>query len=162
LLLAVVIDTGTFVLVCGAATLCALAWMLARTDAGAVDVSGPDAAFALSLMAAALPAWTAWRWRALFRNGTTFGSAHSSSRATITTHEWRRALWLALHPVSTPAWAWLVGMLALLMPPLTAAALWSLAALTGLSVVSLVLLLLQPRSRPLHVRLAMLRAKQDA
>ena len=158
----IAVDAGTFVLAAGATMVAATAWMLARTDGGAVDVSSYDAAFALSFAAAMLPAWTAWQWRALLRNGTTFGSARKSSRANIEKRGWRRALWLALHPVTTPAWAWLVAMLALLTPSIAGAAFWALTMFAGLSIISLVLLLLQPRARPLHVRLAMLRAKQDA
>jgi hypothetical protein len=53
-------------------------------------------------------------------------------------------------------------MLALLVPPITDAALWVLAALAGLSISSLVLVLVRPGTRPLHVRIAMLRANQGA
>jgi hypothetical protein len=159
-LLMIAADAGTFVLATGAAVVAATAWILARTDAGAVDVSSYDAAFALSLAAAMFPAWTAWQWGILVGNGMTFGNTRRSSRADTETRGRRRACWLALHPVTAPAWAWLLGMLALLVPPITDAALWVLAALAGLSISSLVLVLLRPGTRPLHVRIAMLRADQ--
>ena len=142
LLLAVLIDAATLgaaLLVAGAA---ATAFLLLRSRAGSIDPSFRDAAAAVTLCAAVVPAWTAWQWQALADGGATFGGRAVAAR-------------LALHPVSITAWYWLAATLTVLAAPGSTALEW-LAAGAGilatlmalLALASLVVRMVRPATRP--------------
>ncbi|MGE0228474.1 MAG: hypothetical protein AB7I38_06505 [Dehalococcoidia bacterium] len=123
--------------------LVAVGWMLARTDRGRYDLGTGDAVLALSVFAAAGPAWSAWRWLAL-RDG-------ARGRGGAGTRLW---LVVALHPTALPSWLWLTAALMVSgVGLLELAAMAPLAMfLTGavLMAGSAVLLLARPSAAPLH------------
>jgi hypothetical protein len=129
-------------------TLVALLWLLQRSNGGALDLTATDAVLAASFAAAALPAWTATRWYAITRRG---------GIASPGVARWRRALWFALHPITTPAWAWLAALLAIsTMPVIAYLALAMSVAVAVLGIASLIVLLAAPRALAVHTWLALL------
>lgn len=164
MLLAWMYDLGTLLLALAVTGTVAVVWMLARTEWGRVDLRTGDAVIAVALALGVGPAWTAWQWLRLWDEDGTAGHARmrvapldrtaraqSSGRA-------RRALWLALHPVSLPFWAWTTFICfvtgssvfaAVAIVPLTATLLVGL-----LTAVSLVTLLVRPLAWPLHLWIA--------
>ncbi len=164
LLLAWTYDLVTLLAATAGGSVLAIAWMLVRTDRGRFDLAAGDAVIALALTAAAGPAWTAWQWLRLWDEGVTFGHARArfaaseDSTGPSSQYGRRQALALALHPVSLPLWAWLTAacfasgagvLIAFAIVPLAVALLVGL-----LTVLSLVLLLVRPAGRPLHVWIA--------
>jgi hypothetical protein len=129
------------------ATLVAFAWLLVRSDGGALDVTSGDAIFAAAVVAAALPAWTVMQWH----------DVAAARRGTRARTRWRRALWFALHPVSIPAWSWLATLLAIVTMTLAAyVALAISVVVLLLGIASLCTLLAAPHAHALHTRLALL------
>ena len=165
LLLAIAIDAATLGLALFAGAAIGAAWLLLRSEAGSIDAPFRDAALALALCAAAVPAWTAWQWRALVEHGTTFGGRIARLDG-VPAAPSRRLLRLLLHPISVPAWCWLAATVAVAAAPGDRAIEWATAgvalvalllALLGLA--SLVQLLRRPHARSLHERLASIGAR---
>jgi hypothetical protein len=129
------------------AMLIAVVWLAIRTGGGARDVWTVEAMLAVSFACAAMPAWTAARVYAIARTGI-------SDRSGDPVAAWRRALWIALHPLTLPAWAWLTAVLAIATLPAAYVALAASVVVAVLSVASLLVLLTVPASRALHTRLA--------
>lgn len=162
LLLAWTYDLVTLLAATAGGSVLAIAWMLARTDRGRFDLAVGDAVIALALTAAAGPAWTAWQWLRLSDEGVTFGHARFAaseiSARPSAQRGRRRALVLALHPVSLPLWVWLTAacfasgagaLIALAIIPL------AVTLLVGLLMMgSLALLLIRPAALPLHMWIA--------
>ncbi|MFA7297401.1 MAG: hypothetical protein WC211_09505 [Dehalococcoidia bacterium] len=138
-----------------AAAASAMLWLLTRTQAGRIDVTPADGAVALSLIAAALPAWVAIEWFALLRIGRTVGGRVAGLDAAAPVRGPARALLLLLHPASAVLWAWLAAGAALLdATPATEALALLAAAVLLLSLASLLRLLLRPDAEALHMTLA--------
>ena len=124
-LAAALLDTGALLGAAGAALLVALAYLLARTEAGRLDVGADDAAVAWSLLGAVLPAWTAWQWAHLRGEGVTAGGARlgvpprpsDEPGARGAAQQALRYFSGAVHPVTAPAWAWAALTLVLLEVP---------------------------------------------
>ena len=116
-----------------AAVVIATLWLLLRSGLGRDDAGGGDAVLALSLVAAVVPAWALYVGAALWRGGLTPGQrrmvvaveARGAGEALApfdglrvsgevlepgghgSASRWRRALRLAVHPISLPTWVWL-------------------------------------------------------
>lgn len=137
---------ASFLGVVGVSAVAAVAWMLARTGWGRYDLGTGDAVIALSVIAAAGPAWSAWQWLRL-GGGAEGGTPPEASR-------WRMSMLMALHPAMLPLWLWATAILLVTgMPALALVALLSFTMfLTGgaLMAGSVVLLLARPSSAPLH------------
>ena len=139
-------DVLTLLLAFASCAALATAYLLLRTDRGALDAPAPDAALAAAIAAAAIPTWTAYQWR----RGIRVGSARS-------------LLGIALHPANAPAWCWLAATLGLLSLRLPALVVLALAvAVTLLAVASFLLLLLRPEAQPLHIQIANIRLRRPA
>ncbi len=156
LLLAVLIDAATLGAALLVAGVAATAFLLLRSRAGSIDPSFRDAAAAVTLCAAVVPAWTAWQWQALADGGATFGGrAVAIAPVRMPTARQAVAARLALHPVSITAWYWLAATLTVLAAPGNTALEW-LAAGAGilatlmalLALASLVVRLVRPATRP--------------
>ena len=133
----------------------ALLWLLARTDAGRLDVAAGDGAGALAVATAALPAWAATEWFALLRAGRSLGALGMALDAARPPRGLARVAWLLLHPVSTALWCWAAASAALLDAIPVAVALVAVGALVLLlGGASLLRLLLRPAADPLHATLA--------
>jgi len=125
----------------------AVVWMLVRTDRGRYDLGTGDAVLALSLFAAAAPAWSAWQWLGLRERAQAFEAAGTSSS---------RRLWLltAMHPALVPFWLWVTAML--LFSGVALLGIAAVAAFTmfvtggALMIGSVPVLLMRPSARPLH------------
>ncbi|MBX7111562.1 MAG: hypothetical protein K1X87_06920 [Dehalococcoidia bacterium] len=135
--------------------LLAIVWMLVRTDRGRYDLGTWDAIGALSLCAAAAPAWSAWQWLRLRDRGVTFGGREPSQpgeAAPASTS--RRALLAALHPAMLPLWLWVTAMLmttgiaALAFVAVLPFTMFLTGALLMLG--SMAMLLARPSAAPLH------------
>lgn len=134
----------------------AIAWLLARTQAGRVDPTDDEAVIAFALWAAALPAWTVWQWRALTTHATSAGM-HSVAPGAASQRfaGQRRVMWFLLHPVTVPAWIWLA--LAALIPGPFALAVFPISIATLQLVMTLtsgVVVFITPSRLPGHVRFA--------
>ncbi|MSQ29983.1 MAG: hypothetical protein EXR68_05810 [Dehalococcoidia bacterium] len=155
LLVALAVDVGTLVAALCASGLVATVWLLVRTGAGRLDPSEGDAVIALALWAAVAPAWTAWQWRALRAHGASVGVRRAGAAGALRLQGRRRLVWLLVHPVAVPAWAWLTltagipGALALAIGPLVVT-----AGVLSLALASCALALVRPGAVPLHTRLA--------
>ncbi len=140
------------------ALLLATAWLLARSGLGLLDVGNMDAAVALAVAGAVAPAWIAWTLLAARWQLATPGQRVARIRPVPTDGATRGALYVraATAPLSLPGWLWaaatplLAGLPAwLALPPLLGA---TGVAVTGVG--SLGVLLVRPRARLLHDRVA--------
>lgn len=140
-------SVASFLGVAGVSAVVAVLWMLARTDRGRYDLGTGDAVLAVSVFAAAAPAWSAWQWLRLSA-GANAAVRHGERQS------WRMWMLSALHPTLAPLWLW-----ASLMALVTGVAALQLLAmltftlfLTGgvLMAGSVVLLLARPSAPPLH------------
>jgi len=155
LLAALGLDAFTLLTALLAAGACATLWLLARTQAGRVDVTPGDGAVALALTAAALPAWVAIEWFALLRTGRTLGARIAGVEAARAPQGPARGLWLLLHPASAVLWTWVAASAALLDAPAATAVLATVATVVALlGLASLLRLLRRPTAAPLHETLA--------
>ena len=132
----------------------AVAYLLARTSWGRLDVAVGDAFVAIAVIASSVPAWTAWQLLGVHAGGGTFGQ-RQLGLAVEGGARWRRLLRFAGHPLALPAWGWL-ALTALLaglpwLPWLPVLAI-VYALLAGL--VSLVTLLVRPSALAIHDHLA--------
>ena len=141
-----VVLTGTLIV--------ALAYLLARTSWGRLDVGVGDAFVATAIVGASVPAWTVWQLVGVHFRGATFGQRRLGL-AVEGRARWRRLLRFAGHPVALPAWSWL-ALTALLaeLPwlPLVPALAIVFVVIAGL--VSFVTLLVRPQALPQHDHLA--------
>jgi hypothetical protein len=180
-LLAVGFDVGGGLVAMLAALAIATLWLLLRSGLGRDDAGGGDAVLALSLVAGVAPAWAVYLGAALWRGGMTPGQrragvavqSRGSGEASAPfngprvsgalvepgeapgTARWRRALRLAVHPISLPVWGW-VALTALLagVPWLWLPFALATVAVALAGAVSLVLLLVWPSMPALHDRVA--------
>jgi hypothetical protein len=133
----------------------AIAFLLfvVSTGGGARDLATSTATLGWSIALAAVPAWLGLLGHAsAVLDGT---PGQRSAGLTVEGFPARRAVRLAVHPVSALGWLWLALVAALAAVPglpflLTAAGLIAI----GGGVVSTVMLLLDPSALPLHDRLA--------
>jgi hypothetical protein len=140
------------------ALLLAVAWLLARTDAGRVDVGEGDAVVAVAIAGAAAPAWIAWTLLITHRRLGTPGQRIVCIRPIPDwgVPQWSLYLRAMTSPLSLPGWLWmaatplLAGMPVWLALPAALAAVAVLAASVG----SLAIALVRPDARMLHDRLA--------
>lgn len=154
-LLAAGLDAAGVFAATAVALVIATIWLLSRSGLGRDDAGDGDAVLALSLVAAVVPAWTVYLGAGLWLDGRTPGQRRLG--VTVGPREaaqWRRALRLALHPLSLPAWGWLALTAALsglpwLWLPVAAAA----AAIALAGAVSFVLLAVRPSLPSVHDRL---------
>ena len=86
-----------------AATALALAWLLARTQAGRLDAASGDAIAAAAIVGAAVPAWAAWQAARLHALGATTGQARLG--LAVEGAPMRRVARFLLHPASLPLWS---------------------------------------------------------
>lgn len=157
-LMAVTIDlaagAGLGLLLLATATL----WLLLSSDRGAIDPAPRDAALAWAIAGAAAPAWLAWLAARLHRESATPGQRAAGLRVAGvdgTRGRARLAARLAAHPFGSVGWAWAAMLTAVAGGELLAALLLVVAAATlTAGMVTSVLLLVRPRMRPLHDRLA--------
>ena len=139
-----------------------IVWLLARSEAGGVDVADVDAALAAAVLLAALPAWVAWAVLGLARECGTPGQRAAGVEVVRDIEEprstggWLLAgLGAAVHPLAVAAWLWLAAVVALAgfeVVALVPLALAGVGVLFG--VLSFVLLLTRPALPPLHDQLA--------
>ncbi len=158
ILAAAAIDAALLVGIHAGALALATGWLLARTDAGRVDVGEGDAVVAVAIAGAAAPAWVAWTLLITHRRLGTPGQRVARVRPVP---EWGVPQWslyvrAMTSPLSLPGWLWMAatplvaGMTAwLALPALLAAA----AVLAG-GVGSLAIALVRPSARMLHDRVA--------
>ncbi len=155
---AAAVDAALLVALHAGAAVLATAWLLVRSESGRLDVGATDAAVAVSVIAAAAPAWVAWTLLATRRRLPTPGQGLARIRPVPAGGAPRGALYVraAAAPLSLPGWLWaaatpLVAGLPpwLALPPLVGATGVAAAALGSLG-----LLLVRPRARLLHDRLA--------
>jgi len=159
---AVVYDLTGLALAVVLAFIAAVAWLLARTEAGRFDVADVDGALAAAVLLAALPAWVAWAVLGLVRQRGTPGQRAAGIEVVPESEEPRGAGWwlraglaAVVHPLAVPAWLWLAAVVALAgyeVAALVPLALAAVAALFG--VLSFVMLLARPSMPPLHDQLA--------
>jgi hypothetical protein len=131
--------------------LVAAGWLLARTDAGRLEVRDADARFAASLLMAVPPAWLAWLAPGLAR-GATSGQRRAGLgvRGTLIARINR----FALHPLALPLWIWVALVVFALGSPKFGVAVAFVAALVLLlAVASLVMWAASPGWRALHDRI---------
>ena len=157
---AAAIDAATVLPPFVGAAIVTTGWLLLRTDLGRTDVGEGDAVAAVSLVAAAAPAWSLWLAARVRRDGATAGQRLAGLRVSRRADggpngAWRRQLRLAVHPLALPLWGWLTltallsGVPRLWLPPAFIAAAVAFAGL-----LSFVLLLAEPQRRALHDRVA--------
>jgi len=140
------------------ALLLAVVWLLARTDAGRVDVGEGDAVVAVVIASAAAPAWVAWTLLITHRRLGTPGHRVMRVRPVPDwgVPQWSLYVRAMTSPLSLPGWLWmaatplLAGMPWWLALPAVLAANIVLAGAAG----SLVVALVRPSARMLHDRLA--------
>jgi len=139
-----------------------VAWLLARSEAGGVDVADGDAALAAAVLLAVLPAWVAWGALGRVRERGTPGQ-RAAGLEVVRESEGSRGVGGGLragcaavvHPLAVPAWLWLAAVVALAgyeVAALVPLALAGVAVLFG--VLSFVLLLARPSMPSLHDQLA--------
>ena len=87
-----------------AATVLAAAWLLLRTEAGALDVGRGDAAVAAALFLAASPAWAALLTLEIVSRGATPGMRRAG--LTVDGRTPARLIRFAVHPASAAPWLW--------------------------------------------------------
>lgn len=133
----------------------AATWLLTRTGHGLLDVAPEDGAAALSISAAALPAWAAAEIWSLARSRRTLGGTLLRlPPETPPTDGILRGCWLALHPAAGPLWLWAgatVGLLTPIMAMLLLTVMGMLVLLLGAA--SLAALLIRPSDELIHTRL---------
>ena len=156
-LAAVSIDALGAMLAVAAGTAVAAGWLMLRTGLGCTDPNSGEAVSAASLIGAALPAWAAWTALRVKREGATPGQrvAGLAVCADGRMRSWLPVLRLAIHPLALPLWGWfaitalLSGLPWVWAPPAIAG---GAVAVAGLA--SFALLLVRPRARPIHDRVA--------
>ena len=148
------LDAGTLLVVQTGTLIVAVAYLLARTSWGRLDVGVGDAFVATAIVGAAVPAWTAWQLLGVHARGATSGQRRRGL-AVEGGARWRPLLRFAGHPIALPAWVWL-ALTALLagLPwlPLLTALVIVYVVLAGL--ISLLTLLVRPGALPIHDHLA--------
>jgi len=157
---AVGIDAATLFLAVVISSSVALGWLLARTDAGRLEVRDADARFAAALVLAAPPGWLGWILPGAVR-GATPGQrrAELEVRGSLVARVNR----LAFHPLALPLWGWLsLTFIALGTPRLAVAVAFVAAFVFALALGSLILWVISPTSRALHDRLARTRLVRAA
>ena len=136
-------DLATLLGACALAVVLVTAWLLARTEAGRLDVGGRDA-FAMTALLAAVPAaWTAWQLAHLRTHGTSAGGRRLALGPRTTPRRLLlRVLRAAVDPLVAPGWAWLAAgtwLLGVPVVPLVAVALAVAGLLWGLVTLALLL-----------------------
>jgi hypothetical protein len=145
-------DAATLLVALCVAGVAATGWLLARTEAGRLDVREADARIAAALVLATPPAWLAWFAPAAVR-GVTPGQRRAALEVDGT--GLARALRLALHPLALPLWGWLaLALLAAGLPLVSIVPALAAAFVLLLGAGSAVLWAASPGSRALHDRLA--------
>jgi len=130
----------------------AVTWLLARTEAGAIDVRDGDAVVAASMLAAAPAAWIAWLALAAAR-GATPGERRAGLRVDSTPR--RALLRQAARPLAGLVWAWLALFVLVTLGPWPALVPLIVAALIEVAgLASTALWLVRPTAPALHDRLA--------
>ena len=131
----------------------AVIWLVARTDAGRVDIGDGDAAMAMALLAGVVPAWLAW-----LALHSLEGATRGQRRAGLMVEARRRRdrlYRLALEPRGLFGWLWLAALLWLgevfLIRWVGA---FALALAAGLVIASAAQWLVRPNAAPLHDRIA--------
>ncbi|MEZ4502858.1 MAG: RDD family protein [Dehalococcoidia bacterium] len=151
-LLAAAIDGTALVAFEGVAFLVAVAWLLVRTEWGAIDVRDGDAVVAASLLAAAPAAWAAWIALEATRGAT---PGERRARLHVTSTPRRALLRQATRPLAGLAWGWLALFVLVVLGPWPALVLLVVAGLVLLAgLASMVLWLARPEAPALHDRLA--------
>ncbi len=158
ILAAAAVDAALVVALHAGAAVLAAAWLLARSGFGRRDLAEIDAAVAVALVGAAAPAWVAWtllaaRWRL-----PTPGQSVARIRPVGVDGAPRYALYVraAAAPLSLPGWLWSAAtpLLAGLPPWCALPSLVGAAGVAAAGLGSLGLLLVRPRPRLLHDRVA--------
>ena len=150
--MAVAIDVATLLVAVLIPLAFATGWLLARTEAGRLEVRDADARLAAALVLAGPPAWLGWLLPGI-GGGATAGQRRAQLyvRGSLVARVNR----LALHPLTLPLWSWLaLTLIASGTPRLGFAALLVGGFVLALALGSSVLWLISPSSRALHDRLA--------
>jgi hypothetical protein len=154
---ALALDLAVFTVAELAAAVVAIVWLLARTDAGRLDIGDGDAAVALATVSAVVPAWLAWlASHALDR--TPSGATPGQRRAGLAVEAAQprdRLLRLALDPRGLLGMLWLTALLFLgEVVMLRWVALIVTAIAAAMVVASAALWLANPGAAALHDRIA--------
>ena len=131
----------------------AVLWLVARTEAGRMDIGDGDAAIAMALVGGVVPAWLAWL--ALHSlQGATPGQRHAGLLVAAQRPR-DHLLRLALDPRGLVGWLWLAALLWLGEARLLRwLALFALAGVVAIVAASAWLWLFGPHARALHDRLS--------
>ncbi len=158
ILAAAAVDAALLVALHAGAALLAVAWLMTRSGLGRHDPGGIDAAVAVAVVGAAAPAWVAWTLLAAHWRLPTPGQSVAGVRPVAAPGAHRYALYLraAAAPLSLPGWLWSAAtpLLAGLPPWLAFPPLVGAAGVAAAGLGSLALLLVRPRARLLHDRVA--------
>ena len=138
----------------------ALIYLFIRTGWGATDTTNFDSTLATALLLAVPPTSMAWMLLSLAEYRATPGQLREG--LVVVSREgglrWGLLLRIAMHPLNLPFWLWLTAILSLLAVPVLPrlVLLWSaLVTIDGL--LSIVLLVLRPRTPAIHDLLAQTR-----
>lgn len=127
------------------ASLAAAAWLMVRTHAGRDDIAELDAIIAAAVVLAIPPAWFVRYALAASEDGS---AGQQGAALEVRGGRRGRALRVAMHPLSLPAWGWLVLVTVAAGAPLEAAVVGFVGVTVALAAVISVLRWAGPARRP--------------